>query len=443
MSDTQDLDSNTAVVGAVDYGYDIIDLWKLVCSALIFLGLIGLTLMESGYTRKNFSVTMLLKNYFMLAVGCVSWYLIGFAFALGENTSEFIGEDNFGGEDWEVEREFSKAVFYGMRGMLGLFIINLAIPERVNFWIYPFFSAFYMIWVYPVIVSWKGPNGWLQERFDDRFVDFGGSTHVHILAGGVALGLIILCGKRHDWSDYHPNKRPFFEGINYPFIVVGGLLFILGLIGSNMGTAHLMAEAAQSYFNSMLAGSSCAVTTVLLMSIWNKDNEKYYFGLLNGFIAGVVSVSGMSRNVEPYDAFSMGIINAPVFVGFMYLVTFCKGDDAGAVVATHFISGMWGTFLTGFFDNDFGVWHGGDGNTLGSQVVAIVVIAPWAVFWSLVFFGLFRVCKLLRIPKGVQKKALKDVEIDCCLFMFKRAARTSGAEVKTEDRNTFPTKQYS
>ena len=306
---------------------ELLDLWMLFCSTLVLLGLAGLTLMESGYSRKAFSINLLVKNYFQFAIGIVSWWLIGFGFALGYTDSEYIGEDHFGGEDWEKDNMFSKAVFYGLLGLFALFIINLCIIERLQFWVYPMFAAFFMVWIYPVIVAWGWGNGWLMQEFDAPFFDDGGSVAVHILAGSCALGALLVTRPRLVWKQRYAEKkpvRPSFEAQNFSFVIIGGMLFVLGLIGANMGRAVKMSEAAQSFFNTWLGGSACSLTTIMFMALWNRDLEKYYFGLYNGFIAGIVAVSGMTHNVEPYDAFSMGVLQAPIFIGILYLVPFLK-----------------------------------------------------------------------------------------------------------------------
>jgi Amt family ammonium transporter len=402
---------------------DLLDVWKLICSSMVIIGLAGLTLMEAGYTRKSFSVNLLLKNYYQFATGIIAWYLLGFGFALGDVDSNYIGEDHFGGEDWESDRKFSQAVFYGLLGIFTLFIINLAFPERVQFWIYPLWSGFFMIWVYPVIVAWGWGGGWLKGDVDGPFVDAGGSVAVHILAGSCALGALLFLRQRESFkerAEKEGKRIPYFEARNFPYVLVGSMLFVIGLIGANMGRATKISEAAQAFFNTMLAGCSCSFTALAIMTIWNRDLEKYYFGLVNGFIAGIVSVSGMVQNCEPYDAFSMGIIVAPVFVAVLYLVPHAHGDDVGAVLATHLAAGILGTFGTGFFDNDHGTWHDeapGTRETLGTMTTAFAVVTAWGFFWSVLFFGFFRAWNILLISKEDDKENLKNIDINFCSYV--------------------------
>jgi hypothetical protein len=75
-----------------------------------------------------------------------------------------------------------------------------------------------------------------------------------------------------------------------------------------------------------------------------------------------------------------------------------------------YFSGALGTILVGFFDNEEGVFHEADGETLGVQVLGLVVISAWAAFWSGVVFGIARVLKC-SIPEEIQAIGLEGADI--------------------------------
>jgi Amt family ammonium transporter len=54
--------------------------------------------------------------------------------------------------------------------------------------------------------------------------------------------------------------------------------------------------------------------------------------------------------------------------------------------------------VVGFFDRDEGIFYGDDGKQLGVQIMAVVVIIAWAVFFSGVYFFILKLFKKFRVP---------------------------------------------
>jgi Amt family ammonium transporter len=67
--------------------------------------------------------------------------------------------------------------------------------------------------------------------------------------------------------------------------------------------------------------------------------------------------------------------------------------------------GIWGTIAVGLFDNEKGLFYGGDGSGafFGYQLLAILCVVAWvggtssAIFYALKRLGLFRVDKAIEI----------------------------------------------
>jgi Amt family ammonium transporter len=60
---------------------------------MIFFMQLGFAMLECGSIRQKNANSILIKNLFDACVGCIAWWLIGFAFAFGNVNGGFIGYD--------------------------------------------------------------------------------------------------------------------------------------------------------------------------------------------------------------------------------------------------------------------------------------------------------------------------------------------------------------
>lgn len=67
--------------------------WVLTCAAMVFFMQCGFALLECGSVREKNSTSILIKNLFNICIGCLGFWLIGYAFAFG-NVQSFIGLDS-------------------------------------------------------------------------------------------------------------------------------------------------------------------------------------------------------------------------------------------------------------------------------------------------------------------------------------------------------------
>jgi Amt family ammonium transporter len=64
--------------------------WTLVATAMIFFMQSGFALVEVGSVRHKNSQSILIKNLWDSAMGCIGFWLVGYAFAFGD-VQYFIG----------------------------------------------------------------------------------------------------------------------------------------------------------------------------------------------------------------------------------------------------------------------------------------------------------------------------------------------------------------
>jgi Amt family ammonium transporter len=171
------------------------------------LGLFALALIEVAIDTKKHAKLTLVKNVTQLCVGIQLWWLFGVGFAFGDvDDNDFIGHENFAGDDYEVEHFgdtwFLTCALDGLFGICVVFAINGMISERANHTTYVLLSMLVMGWVYPVVVAWGWGGGWLNSTADDDdndilYRDDSGAGTVHLLAASMGLVGTLFLGPRH------------------------------------------------------------------------------------------------------------------------------------------------------------------------------------------------------------------------------------------------------
>ena len=112
-------------------------------------------------------------------------------------------------------------------------------------------------------------------------------------------------------------------------------------------------------------------------------------------------------NCEAWEAGLFGLLAGLVFSLGVKFSKWLDYDDVLNVIPTFFYPGLIGGVLPGFIDHQLGVfWGGTNGETLATQVVAVVVVTAWATFWAIALFGLLRAFGVLVLDEKIQKAGL-------------------------------------
>jgi Amt family ammonium transporter len=403
----------------LDSTEDAFWVWQATVIFFTFLGLIGLSLIEAGSVRQKSSLFALMKNFVQLSVGILVWWLLGFGFGLGDTEDDFIGNDKFGGEDWEDTYHYNRAAIYGLLGIFVVFVVNGALAERLQMWVSVSMAFWIMVWVYPVIVAWEWGEGWLND-LDPSFIDRAGSGAIHLLAGSFAFMGLILTGPRigrfHASALLHGGKfrtesRVIFIPNSFEMVCGGYFLIFLAVMAISGFRSSDFIDIQAAVFNSLLAGSASSIASTILYTQGSRSVDFHYEAILQGFLAGEIAVASVARDCEPWAAFCIGLIAAVLFSLTGRFIRRLKIDDVTNVVAVHYINGIWGVIAVAFFDDEKGVFHENNGDVIGSQVVGAVVITFWGFFWAWVFIGFPMKIKQLRVPNELEKLGLNYAKI--------------------------------
>lgn len=83
-------------------------MFKLVMSAMIFMMQPGFMLLEVGAVQSKNAATVVLKNVVDVAIGFLTWWLVGYWLAYGENGASpnaFIGSNHFAFSGLELDED--------------------------------------------------------------------------------------------------------------------------------------------------------------------------------------------------------------------------------------------------------------------------------------------------------------------------------------------------
>ncbi len=377
-------------------------LWVIVSGILVFFMQAGFTLLEAGFTRAKNMANIAMKNIVDLFIGAIAFWAVGYSLMYGDSISGFFGKITmFYIESNDMHNLFFQTVFCATATT----IISGAIAERAKFITYVIFTFLFTTFIYPIAGHWIWQtDGWLTQM---GFVDFAGSTAVHVMGGFAALVYAKILGARHDKYNEDGSINPIV-GHNNLFSVLGVFILWMGWFGFNAGstlaiTGDSTATVPLIILNTNLAaamGGLCA-----LFITWIKYKKADIAMTLNGTLAGLVGVTAGCAIVEPVGAMAIGAIcGIAVVLGAELIEKTLKIDDAVSSFAVHGISGVIGTLLVGIFATDSGLLYG-----FGIEQIKIQAIGTFSVaLWSIAITTILVV--LLKYTIGIRVSLEHEIE---------------------------------
>lgn len=386
-------------------------------------------MIEYSVSRKEFNKYILVKNFLQFSLCTIAFWLLGYGFSISYD-NKFIGNKYFAGDDWLENSNSSHGILFSYILLLGIFvvyIINLALVEKVSYITYIVYPIILLSWIWPVVFAWGIGGGWLYDVVDGPFLDYGFSVTVFTFAGAFGLVGAILSGRRKKRFK-HPEN---FKIVNTEIYVLGAFLTILGVLGivSFLTTSY---NGYISFANLWVCGAVSSVFGMKILTISDKEVNMHFIASYQGFIAGMVFIASSAYNTEVWISGLHGLLSGFVFAIGMKVVNAIKIDDPANVTATFLIPGIFGGILPAFIDKDYGLYFGEDGKALGTSIVGTIVILGWSLFWAFIVFGILKLLKLLR---NEFRKGFENTEITQRGFREKGAVR-SGAENEVIGENS-------
>ncbi|MCG9576272.1 ammonium transporter [Vibrio tubiashii] len=326
--------------------------WILLCTALVLLMQPGFTCFESGLVRNKNNINVSLKNVADFCVSGLFYWLIGFGFMYGESWNGWIGTDLYVLSEQTVPLILAFFLFQMMFCGTAATILSGAVAERMRFTGYLISSLITATLLFPVVGHWiwNGTHikstgmGWLAER---GFMDFAGSTVVHSVGGWIALVAIIVVGARLGRFTEDGKPREMYSQ-NLPLSALGTFLLFIGWFGFNGGSViHPDENLAKIFSNTAISACTGGFSALLLS--WNIHSMRGTRYILNGLLAGLVSISASANIANLAGAVAIGAVGGCISVILVSVLEKLRLDDVVSAIPVHLGGGVWGTLAVALF----------------------------------------------------------------------------------------------
>jgi len=349
-----------------------------------------------------------MKNIVDLFVGAIAFWAVGYSLMYGNSISGFVGKlTPFYVESNDMHNLFFQTVFCATATT----IISGAIAERAKFITYVIFALIFTTLVYPIAGHWIWQtDGWLTQM---GFVDFAGSTAVHVMGGFAAIVYATILGARN--GKYNADKSVnHLPGHNNLFAVLGVFILWMGWFGFNAGsTLAISGESANAVpliiLNTNLSAAMGGICALLIT--WIRYKKADIAMTLNGTIAGLVGITAGCATVEPMGALIIGaIVGIAATLGAEFVEKKIRIDDAVSSFAVHGISGVIGTILVGVFSVETGLLYGGGFEQIKIQTIGTFSVALWAIVITSIMVSILKYTVGIRVPLEHEVIGLDDSE---------------------------------
>lgn len=402
---------NTALT-ALQYGFDTF--YFLICGALVMWMAAGFAMLEAGLVRAKNTTEILAKNVALFAIACIMYLLIGyyimysspeggilpsFGFLIGDENS--VESVLAGGEDAPYYAARSDFFFQIVFAATCMSIVSGAVAERMKLWSFIAFAIVMTAIIYPVQGFWKWGGGFLDAA---GFLDFAGSSVVHMAGAAAALAGVILLGARK--GKYGANGQiNAIPGANLPLATLGMFILWMGWFGFNGGSQLKMSTiedanaVAQVFVNTNMAAAGGLIAALIVARILFGKADLTM--AINGALAGLVSITAEPLTPTALQATLIGGVGGVLVVFAILGFDKIKIDDPVGAISVHGAAGIWGTLAVCLTNGDA---------SLGAQLLGIASIFAWVFIASLIVWGIIKVTVGLRVSEEEEYDGVDLVE---------------------------------
>ncbi len=400
-------------------------MWVVVAAILVLFMQAGFAMLEIGLSRMKNAGAVAGKIVINLAISFLMFWSIGFAIGFGDgnnfagsagwflNNADAAGDTNslglfnFGNAlaAYNIPVEavfFFQAVFVAV----SLAIVFGTMLDRTKFIGYIIFGVVFTGVIYPIVAHWTWGGGWL---FQNGFLDFAGSSIVHLQGALAAIAGTLILGPRI--GKFRDGKPQAIPGHSIPLAILGVLILWLGWMGFNPGSflgavGYNFADIAINTNLSAAAGVIGATIGSLLMF---RTLDVSQMG--NGAIAGLVAITAPVAFVDPWAAVVIGFVVGLLVPALVVLVDKLKVDDPIGVIPVHGVAGVLGTLAVGLFatrerldalglsGSSAGIFNGGGGQQLWVQFYGVAATIAFTFTCSFALFAIIKYTVGLRVSE--------------------------------------------
>jgi ammonium transporter, Amt family len=415
-----------------------VEFYYWVTIPLMFLIHVGFCMYEVGASRRRNHMHTLMKNSMIIPLVTVTFFFFGWWIYFALPNGPFIT----GGINWEAAGPNAltaptmapnlddriTGVFWAaflLFSWTAASIVSGAVIERINsgaFWILAVVIGS-GAWIVDAAWGWH-PEGWMVQVLG--YHDAYASGVIHAIAGGFALGILVVLGPRI--GKFAADGTPRAINPHNPWMVCVGLFVIYtGFWGFYVACNIPIISPAE--IDGVIVGETLTATTIyltpttlsaitfnFLMSlsggmlaafVVSKGNA---FWTYSGGLAGIITASAGNDLYQPMQAMLIGGVGAVIAYRMHYWVerTF-RVDDAVGAVAVHGYAGFAGLVIAGFmlWGHPAGVYEGyASINPLGQFIGAVIMFGVLGFLPGFLVAKLLAVLGLLRIPREIELMGL-------------------------------------
>ena len=388
----------------------------LVCAFLVMWMAAGFCMLESGLVTTKSVSTIAAKNIGKFAIVSVMFYLVGYNLGYGDSDNPYFGSFEIWTDNSSLETgysDYSDWLFQTLFVCATCSIVSGAVAERIKIWPFFIFSAILGGFIYPIQMSWEWGGGWLDSL---GFADFAGSTLVHACGGAAALAGIMILGPRlgRFTDDGSPQNMAPFAASSIPLVTLGTFILWMGWYGFNGGSVLALGsfEAANAmstvFMNTQLAGCGGCIIGATITRLVNGKTD--IIMMLNGALAGLVSVTAEPLTPSPIEAFLIGSVGGIIMYLGTNLLNKLKLDDVVGAIPVHLFAGIWGTLIVPFTNPE---------TSYTSQFIGVASVCVFVFILSYISFYVLKITIGLRISTEAEKLGTDKSEVGVIAYSIR------------------------
>ncbi|WP_029935585.1 ammonium transporter [Thiomicrospira pelophila] len=399
----------------LELSYALDTFYFLMAGALVMWMAAGFTMLEAGLVRSKNTTEILAKNVGLFSIASLMYMLVGYNIMYGDGVNSVIpglsfllGADNTtaavvaGGEDAPYYSNLADFFFQVVFVATAMSIVSGAVAERMKLMSFFVFAIAMTAVIYPVQGFWTWGGGFLSEL---GFSDFAGSGIVHMAGAAAALAGVLVLGSRK--GKYGPNGEVrAIPGANMPLAALGTFILWLGWFGFNGGsqlqisTVENANAVAMIFVNTNLAAAAGVIGAMIISRIMFGKVDLTM--ILNGALAGLVSITADPLSPTPLSAAVIGLIGGMLVVfAILIMDKKLRIDDPVGAISVHGIVGIWGLIAVVFNNADA---------TIGAQLIGIVSIFAWVFIASLIVWFIIKAVMGVRVSEEQEYEGLDQSE---------------------------------
>ena len=391
--------------------YAINTVWVALCAALIFFMEAGFALLEAGFIRAKNAMSIIAKVIIDITFGGIAFFALGFGVAYGVSNGWFASGFGIMDEDLGLGLTVSNQLFWFIQlgfAIAAISIVSGALAERMKLWSYAIMVVVFCGIMYPLVANWVwNPNGWLAVR---GFNDFAGSAAVHAMGGFSALAAAIVLGPRVGKYSKEGNSNTI-PGHNLPLASIGAFILWFGWFGFNPGSTlgavgnwELIGDVV---VNTFLASAAGGIATMFYTYFsYGKIDITM---VINGILAGLVSITAGCNVVGPVSAIFIGLIAGVLVDVAVLFFDKMKVDDPVGAVAVHGVNGLFGTLAVGLFAIEGGLFFCGGADLLITQFIGVSTIALFSFSFTIILMKVLKSAIGIRISNEEEEAGIDSV----------------------------------